>query len=190
MIPCSGRTHAGYTPGSTPSIQNEAQHWYAVYTLPRHERSVADHLHERGLETFLPFYTEQRIWNDRRVNVEMPLFPGYVFVQMHLANKSILLSRPGVIRIVSFGSVPAVIPDEDIAMLRSTLKTWRAAPYPFLAAGSPVRIKAGPFAGLCGKVIRRDGKFRLVVALDMIQSAIALEVSVADAQRATRLECA
>ena len=56
-------------------------HWYVAYTLPRHERSVADRLKGEDVETYLPVYSLVRTWNRRRVEVELPLFPGYVFVE-------------------------------------------------------------------------------------------------------------
>ena len=133
---------------TTDRIKNiDRPRWYAAYTLPRHEKAVADRLVQQKVESYLPLYSAVRCWNHRRVEVELPLFPGYVFVKMLLADRIRILSRPGIIRLVSFNGNPAVLPDEEIERLKSSLAIWKATPYPFLTAGKQVRIKSGPFAG-------------------------------------------
>jgi len=59
-------------------------HWYAAYTRAQHEKSVAAELGMREVEHFLPLYSCVRRWKDRRVQLELPLFPGYVFVRLAL----------------------------------------------------------------------------------------------------------
>jgi len=159
--------------------------WYAAYTLPRHEKAVADRLVQQTVESYLPLYSAVHCWNHRRVEVELPLFPGYVFVKMLHSDKFRILSRPGIIRLVSFNGNPAILPDEEIERLQSSLAIWKATPYPFLTAGKQVRIRSGPFAGLEGKILRRKGKMRLLVTLDLIQSAMLLELDAAEAQLAS-----
>jgi transcription antitermination factor NusG len=159
--------------------------WYVAYTLPRHEKVVANRLVQQNIESYLPLYSAVRCWNHRRIEVELPLFPGYVFVKMLLADRIRILSRPGIIRLVGFNGHPAVLHDEEIERLQSSLALWKAKPYPFLTAGKQVRIKSGPFAGLEGKILRRKGKIRLLVTLDLIQSAMLLELDAAEAQLAS-----
>ena len=55
--------------------------WYAAYTSANHEKRVAEQLRLRDVEHFLPLYASLRRWKDRRVTLQMPLFPGYVFVR-------------------------------------------------------------------------------------------------------------
>lgn len=160
-------------------------HWYVAYTLSRHEKVVADRLLDQGVETYLPLYCSVRDWNHRRVEVELPLFPGYVFVKMIITNRVRVLAQPGVIRLVSFNGSATALPDGEVERLRSSLMVWKAEPYPFLAAGKQVRIKSGPFAGLVGRIIRRKGRMRLIVSLDFIQRAIQLEMDAAEAQLAS-----
>ena len=59
--------------------------WYAAYTRANHEKRVRDQLEQRSVESFLPLYGTSRRWKDRWMRLEMPLFPGYVFVRMVLA---------------------------------------------------------------------------------------------------------
>ncbi len=155
--------------------------WYAIYTLPRHEKTVADRLFAYDLRSYLPLYSANRLWNHRRVEVELPLFPGYVFVYMHIRNKVKVLRCTGVIRLVSVNSVAVAIPDGEIERLQSSLAACRAEPYPSEVSGKQVRVKSGPFAGLEGVIVRRRGRTRLVVSLDLIQSAIVLHIDASDA---------
>jgi len=170
----------------TDKIANiDRPRWYAAYTLPRHEKVVADRLAEQRVESYLPLYSATRCWNRRKVDIDLPLFPGYVFVKILLTDRIRILSRPGIIRLVSFDGHPAVLSDEEIERLKASLTNWKATPYPFLTAGKQVLIRSGPFTGLRGQIVRRKGKMRLIVTLELIQSAMLLELDAAEAQLAS-----
>lgn len=162
-------------------------HWYAVYTLPRHEKSIADHLIRQGLEAYLPLYASTRKWNNRIVQLDLPLFPGYVLVKIVITERARVLSHPGVIRLVGFNGKATALPDGEVERLKCLLSVWKAEPYPFFTAGKTIRVKSGPFANFEGQIIRRKGKMRLVVSLQLIQQAIVLEMDAAEAQLARPL---
>src|SRR5437773_2436129 len=110
--------------------------WYAAYTRANHERRVADQLGERGVENLLPQYESVRKWKDRKVRLQMPLFPGYVFVQLALQNRLQVLQVPGVVCLVGFAGRPVAIPEEEFARIRRFLRRGlHAEPHPFLTAG-------------------------------------------------------
>ena len=50
--------------------------WYAIQTLPRHEKKIAAELSQKSINSFLPLVSEKHQWSDRRVSVNTPLFPG------------------------------------------------------------------------------------------------------------------
>lgn len=137
------------------------------------------------IETYLPLYWAVHCWKRRRTKVELPLFPGYVFVRMPIKDRVKIFVHPGVIRLVSFNGAPAALPDDEIERLRASLAICKAEPYPFLVAGRRVRIRSGPLTGLEGTILRRKGKMRLVVSIDCIQRAVLLELNAADAQLAS-----
>src|SRR6266853_4657084 len=85
----------------------DAPLWYAAYTLPRHEKAVAEQLGFRQVETYLPLYLSVRRWAQRRALVEVPLFPGYVFVQISGGDHIRVLEHPSVLRLVTFNGRPA-----------------------------------------------------------------------------------
>lgn len=156
--------------------------WYALYTCANHEKKAAKEIFRRGLDSFLPVYKTTRRWSDRRVQIEMPLFPGYVFVHLALCDRLKALQVPGVVRLVGFSGLPAALPDEQIDTLRAGLDEVRAQPHPLLTAGKRVRIKRGPLAGMQGILLRRKGKFRLVISISVIQRAIAVDVDIVDVE--------
>lgn len=147
--------------------------WYALYTRPRHEKKVHDQLLEKGVESFLPMIERLRQWKDRKKRVELPLFNSYVFIKIDLKNRYTALQTNGVVRMVSFGGVPAAIPDWQIEQLRRVIE------YPdtlelenYLRAGDWVEVIDGPFRGIKGRLRELRGQTRVVINIDGIfQSA-------------------
>jgi transcription termination/antitermination protein NusG len=163
-----------------PAEYAEAR-WYAAYTCANHEKRVAEQLGVRDVEHFLPVYASVRRWKDRRVELKLPLFPGYVFVRMALRERLRILQVPGVARLVGFCGAPAALPEEEIETLRASLESGvRAEPHPFLTAGRRVRVQNGPLAGLQGILVQRKNRARFVVSVELIQRAMAVEVDEAD----------
>ena len=109
------------------------QHWYAAYTCANQEKRVAAELDVRAVEHFLPLYSSVRRWSDRRVSLELPLFPGYLFVRLALRDRLRVLHIPTVVRLVGFSGRPAALPDTEMEIMRSGLSQGlRAEPHPFL----------------------------------------------------------
>jgi transcription antitermination factor NusG len=141
---------------------------------------VAQHLGFRQVETYLPLYFSARQWAERRVLVQLPLFPGYVFVRVSLRERIRVLEHPSVLRLVTFGGRPAPLLDGEIQRLRAALELGKAEPFPFLTPGRRVRVKSGPLAGLEGRILRRKGRMRLVVTIDAIQRSIIFDLDASD----------
>jgi transcription termination/antitermination protein NusG len=157
------------------------QHWYAAYTCANHEKHVAAELRARDVEHFLPLYSSVRRWKDRRVMLDLPLFPGYVFVRLPLCDRLRVVQIPSVVRLVGFGGLPAALPDTEMDVMRSGLsKNLHAEPHPFLKVGRRVRITGGPFAGLEGILKCKKNNLRVVVSLDLIQRSVAVDVERSD----------
>ncbi|HMD85094.1 MAG TPA: UpxY family transcription antiterminator [Terriglobia bacterium] len=149
--------------------------WYAAYTCANHEKCIAEQLAARSVEHFLPLYESVRRWKDRRVTLQMPLFPGYVFVRLALRDRLQVLQIPSVAKLVSFNGAPTPLPEAEIEALKAGLERGvQAMPHTYLKVGRRVRIIAGPLEGLEGILIRKRGNHRLVVSLDLIQSSIAV----------------
>ena len=162
------------------SLGAEQPLWYAAYTLPRHEKVVAEQLEVRQVETYLPLYLSARRWAERRALVQLALFPGYVFVRITEGERIRVLDHPGVLRLVTFNGRPAPLPDGEIERLRAALELGKAEPFPFLMPGKRVRVRSGPLAGLEGTILRRKGRMRLVVSVEAIQRSIIVDLDATD----------
>jgi transcription antitermination factor NusG len=156
-------------------------HWYAAYTCAKHEKRIAAEMGVREVEHFLPVYSSVRRWKDRRVTLDLPLFPGYVFVRLALRERLRVLQIPSVVRLVGFNGQPTALPDAEMEILRSGLsQSLRAEPHPFLTEGRRARIKSGPLAGLQGILLRRKGNLRFVLSVNLIQRSVVADVDAAD----------
>lgn len=162
------------------AVQNEML-WYAGYTASRHEKRVAEHFAQRGVEHFLPLYETIHRWNNGRHRVQLPVFPGYIFVHIALRERRRVIEVPGFVRLVGFNSLPCPLPEADISRMKEALsKGVVAEPYPYLTVGTRVEARNGPLQGMTGILVRRQNKCRVVISVDLIMRSMAVEVEAAD----------
>jgi transcription antitermination factor NusG len=155
--------------------------WHAAYTHARHEKKVAQQLAERGIDYFLPVYHSVRRWKDRRKELDLVLFPGYLFVKLAHAQRLRVLQLPGIVRFVSFNGQPAALPANDIEALRNgLLQGVRAEHHPYLTVGRKVKVVHGPLAGAQGILLRTKPNCRIVISIDAIMRSVAVEIDEAD----------
>jgi transcription antitermination factor NusG len=159
-----------------------AQKWFAVYTSPRHEKRVSQYLGQKEIEHYLPLYRTQRKWRDgSKVTLNLPLFPGYLFVHISKSERVPVLQVPGVLSFVGgTGRQPAPLPEAEINALRAGLPLRRAEPHPLLTVGQRARIRSGALAGMEGVVVRRKNSLRVVLTMELIKRSVAVEVDEAE----------
>ena len=151
--------------------------WYAAYTYPRHEKAVLKQLESKSIEAFLPVFLTENRWKDRRVQIQNPLFPGYVFTRINLSERSRVLAIPGVIRMLSFNGIPAPIDDSEIEAVRLCIERGATLePYPFLEVGDRVRVRSGVLEGLEGLISRCKDERRLIVPISLINQSVLLRL--------------
>jgi transcription antitermination factor NusG len=154
-------------------------YWFAVQTVPRHEKTVVKHCELREIESFLPLHWEMHRWkNGCKVKVSQPLFPGYLFTHIAGEERIRVLSIPGVVSLVGAGRIPAPLSDFEIESLRSGLHLRTFEPHPYLVVGAKVRIRNGPLTGMSGVLVRNKNQYRVVLALDLIMRSVAVEVDI------------
>ncbi len=167
--------------GSSLPVEYFEPRWYAAYTCSNHEKRVVEQLEQRPVEHFLPLYESVRRWKDRRVRLDLPLFPGYVFVRLALRDRLQVLQIPSVVRLVGFNGLPTALDDAEIEKLREALTHHLPAkPHPYLTVGRPVRIISGPLESLEGILLRKKSNLRVVLSLDLIMRSIVVDVDIAD----------
>ncbi|MGO9434816.1 MAG: transcription termination/antitermination NusG family protein [Terracidiphilus sp.] len=147
--------------------------WRTVRVLSNCEKKVAAHLTARSIENYLPLIVEASQWTDRRVIVNRPLFPGYVFVRFTPTQRVLMLSTPGIIR----NGLGETIPDLDLERIRAALKEgYRLEPHLGIAEGARVRFRKGIFSGTEGVALTiGDDRFRVVLALSCCQQLFSVE---------------
>lgn len=161
--------------------------WYAAYTRHQHEKAVAHIVGQKGIETFLPLCNVTSRWRDRTKILQQPLFPGYVFLRIDMGRCLAVLQVPSVHFLVGGNRRPAAIPEEEIEAIRRAVDSrLLVEPYPFLAAGDRVRVKAGALEGLEGILIRKKKAHRLVLSVEMLQKSMAVEIDGYMVERVTR----
>lgn len=168
--------------------------WYAIRTRSRFEKVVRDQLTGRGIECLLPLCKRMSQWKDRRKMIEWPLFSGYCFGRFGLDQRMHVLQAPGVVQVIGSAHAPEPIPAQEIAAIRCLMESGRDyETYPYhLKEGMIVSVIRGPLQGLRGRFMRRATTCRLIIAVNLIQQAAAVEIAAEDivlSENQTSLTC-
>jgi transcription antitermination factor NusG len=156
-----------------------AGEWFALQTKPRHEKKAALELEEKDVEVFLPLHNAVHQWSDRNQEVQLPLFPNYVFVRIggSLRERTVVLRTNGVRSFVGMRGTGTSVPDEEIeAIQRILTKKVPFTNYPFLNVGQKVRIRGGSLDGVQGILTAVSNDRSLVVSVECIQRSIAIRI--------------
>jgi len=157
--------------------------WYAVHTRSRHEDRAHLGLTQKGLHAFLP---KMEVWSkrkDRRKRIMIPMFPGYLFVELFsLDNQTKLdvLKTFGVVRLLGkpYSAEPIAVPDAKIDAIQRIVESRvevHQLQYP--KVGEPARIIDGPFTGVEGMVLKTDyDKELFVIAIELLQRSVAIKL--------------
>lgn len=176
------------TDASVAATPLDAERWFAVWTRSQCEPKVEDGLRRKGLEVFLPRVRVPSRRRDRRVVLEQPLFPGYLFLRF-------LPSRDGYVRVASTDGVVRILgegwdaldplPDEEVdAVRRIVAADETARPVPWVRVGDRVRIVQGVLAGIEGFVQEwRAGRATFVVSVDLLQRSVGVELDAGALER-------
>ncbi len=149
--------------------------WYAVQVRSQSEKMVVALLQHKGYELFLPTYRKST--SSRRNAEEYPLFPNYVFCRGAESASGLIVTTPGVVRILGYRNTPVSIPDPEIENLQLVLKTGlHIAPWPKFEMGMPVRLVDGPLKGCTGVVVNAHSETHLVVSVDLLQRSISVQM--------------
>ena len=164
----------GETTSSWPAEGNGS--WFVVRTRPRHERILARDLRAHRVAHFLPLVRGAQVYGGYQANVELPVFPSYLFLRgqiddVHTAHRT--------------RRVAEVIPVPDQKQLEAELRNVHAAllaeaplvPFPYVRAGVRARVREGPFAGLRGVVEDATRRDRIILQVQALGHAASLELS-------------
>ena len=157
--------------------------WYAVHSKSRHEDRVYLGLLQKSFVAFLP---KMEVWSkrkDRRKRIMIPMFPGYLFVELPVLTNEVkvdVLKTFGVVRILGkpTGSQPIPVPDEKIDAIRRIVDSKvEVQQFQYPKVGEPARIINGPFKGIEGLVLKTDyEKEVFVVSIELLQRSVAIKL--------------
>jgi len=150
--------------------------WFVLFVRSNQEKVIAQRLVEREVEHFLPCYSSVRQWKDRKVTLEMPLFPGYIFVHLPFLNRARVLTIPNIVSLVGSRNFPSVISEEEIDWIRRGVEHGNAVPHPYLSVGDRIKVVSGPLSGMQGVLLRKQNSTRVVICLDSISRSFMVEV--------------
>lgn len=162
------------------TMEKDAQ-WYCVKARPRQEKSAkAALIGEAGIEVFCPLLRFERARKSGRVRVLEAMFPGYLFARFCYDEQyRRVRSINGVSTIVSFGGIPAVVPEEIIHELRASVADGETVDIPVsLSVGEEVQVVDGPFQGIRAIVTSvMPARARVTVLLELLGMEREVEVS-------------
>ena len=155
----------------------EPNSWFALQVRSRWEGTTADLLRGKGYEALLPTYATKRLWSDRRKDVKVPLFPGYVFCRFDVHNRLPVLITPGVICVVGRGKTPVAVDESEILAIQMVVRSGvQGQPWPYLEIGERVRIKGDVLDGMEGILTSIKGSQRVVISVTLLRRSVALEI--------------
>lgn len=160
--------------------------WYVLHTKSRFEKVVNEILQKKTIESFLPTSHVKSKRKDRRVMLDLPLFPGYVFVRTHLHTDNYLsiLKTPGAVRLIGNTQGPVPVEQSVIESLRIMVSSKSPILTGFeLHSGEKIIVVNGPFTGVTGFFIRYSGHGRVVVHIDILGQSASVDVDEEDVRR-------
>lgn len=149
--------------------------WHLVVTKSLYERKVSASLRENGVDVFLPMTKVVRQWSDRKVKLDMPLFPNYVFVKLSEPERNRVFVN-GVINFVMFSNKPAIVSDKTINYIRLALNGEPESVDHTLSVGDRVLVTSGPMQGLSGLLIEHKGRHRLAIRIELMHRYVIVDV--------------
>lgn len=160
-----------------PTQDSQKERWFALYVRSHFEETAERCLKSKGYRAFSPSYRASRRRPDRTVELNLPLFPGYVFCCFDLHARLPILTTPGIVHIVGAGNTPESVDPAEIQSIRMAAESGRSVqPWPFLREGQKVRVEAGPLTGTEGTLLRAKDELRLVLSITLLQRSMAIVV--------------
>lgn len=149
--------------------------WYVLRVRANREKSVAAFLRAKGLIEFLPLYGTSRRWADRTKQLEVPLFPGYVFCRFDAEYRLPILKTPHVMHVVGAAGFPEPVDESEISALQRVVASGLLLqPWPFLKLGQRIVIQEGPLRNVEGILTDIKGTRNLIVSISLLQRSVAV----------------
>lgn len=166
--------------GALQQTRDASPSWFAIQTWPQYEKKVAAEFQRKDIDVFLPLLSSKRKWSDRCTVLQLPLFPGYVFIQIDESSDAriCVLRTNGVAGFVGARGRGVSIPPSQIESVRSLLSSGITFQHhPHLTLGKRVRIRGGSLDGVEGTLLAKNDDLSLLVSIQIIQRSLAIRVA-------------
>jgi len=162
--------------------------WYALLTRSRFENVVHDKIVQKSIHVFLPKIKVKSQRKDRNKMIHVPLFPGYVFVNISPAPQEqlMVLKTMGAVRLLGYKEGPVAIPDDHIESLKIITGSGLdiiTGSGTCLAKGDPVLVVNGPMTGATGEFLQYKGKGRVIIKIEALGQFAGVEIDEADIEK-------
>lgn len=166
---------------SADTIDAQPGTWIVIRAESRSEKKVAQRINALGLLAWLPIVKERHRWSDRWKEVELPLFPGYLFARVANADWHRVLRTPGVLTVIKERGKPALLADSFVATLRDAINRDGIVPEPVTETidyrvGDEVIVQEGALCGVRGVVRERRSGRQLVLWVAEIGRGVAFTI--------------
>ncbi|HUF08453.1 MAG TPA: UpxY family transcription antiterminator [Rhodothermales bacterium] len=150
--------------------------WRIFCTRSRAEKRVEESLERRAVEVFLPKCAEVHQWKDRKKQVILPLFPGYIFAHVNERERLDVLTVDGVVRTLTMDGQLCALSQDEIEQLRilqqDPYRVEAVAISQIPEKGTHVTINRGALSGLSGEVRNHRGLTHVVIVVEAIKQAV------------------
>ena len=173
-------------------MKDTAPHWFALLTRSNFENTVFKQITQKKIECFLPKIRKPSRRKDRKLMIEIPLFPGYLFVKSSFnpAHQLSVLKTMGAVRLLGNTQKPIPIPESHIESLKlmTSVQTDLVTGHCIeLQPGDPVMVLAGPFAGVQGEFHTHKGQGRVIVKIELLGQYAGVEVDADNVEKLPHL---
>ena len=154
-----------------------------VHTKPRNEKKVYEQILGKEIEAYLPTVETIRYWSDRKKKLQVPLFPGYVFVHGDESERvSAIRNTYGAIKSVMFQKRLAVISEEEISNIKISMNAPDRVRIEEtrIMVGDLVEITYGIFKGLKGFITQIRGNYKMIVSIAELNTTLSVQLSNAE----------
>ena len=149
--------------------------WFVLRTKSRQEKILADELRSRGVGNFLPIMTCTKYYGGRKATVELPVFPGYLFLRGDVDEAYEADRTRRVAQIIKVADQEKL--DRELRNIHLALRGGAPLdPFPYLRAGVAVEVREGPFRGLRGVIEPGGRRDRLILQVEILGRAVSLEI--------------
>ena len=145
--------------------------WFACHTKPRCEKKFAALLTVEGFPHYLPLIPSVRRYRDQTKRFTKPLFPSYVFTQIHPETKSRVYQQDLLVRAIWVEDQPGFL--RQIECVKAVVASGlELSLHPLLKKGTRVKVGGGPLYGIEGIVDDPASPMGVIIAIDVLQQGL------------------